>query len=175
MSGDWSERISATLGVPLVYLDTHPPSEVVDGFLWLGSQYNAADEPALRALGITHVLNCAREVPDLFRGQGIEYLHLPWFDNDTQKLRELPAAVAWLRAAREREGCRVLVHCQCGISRSPTAVAAFLVAEMGMRPQEALDLVRAKRPVARPNINFRTQLFRYAAELPLGARLHGGL
>ena len=37
---------------------------------------------------------------------------------------------------------KVLVHCQCGISRSTALVAAFLMMRRGMTVQQALGTIR---------------------------------
>lgn len=157
--------ISELIGVPEPYLDTKPPTEIIPGFLWLGSQYNAADIESLKALGCKAILNCAWECPDLWLKEphNIEYLHMHWFDNDKQKL-ELKTCVDWLRK-QEKAGNRVLVHCQSGISRSPTVVCAYLVAEKHMDAQSALNSVKKLRPLIKPTINFRQQLFQYEASL----------
>ncbi|CAE8690978.1 unnamed protein product, partial [Polarella glacialis] len=39
-------------------------SDILDGWLWLGSGQNASLLPQLKARGITHVLNCADDVPN---------------------------------------------------------------------------------------------------------------
>ena len=36
-------------------------SEIIDGFMWLGSDLVARDESMLSKLGITHVVNCAAD------------------------------------------------------------------------------------------------------------------
>ena len=45
-----------------------------------------------------------------------------------------------------------------GISRSATAVCAYLVAEQGFHPRDALDFVASKREIVCPNPGFRHQL-----------------
>lgn len=41
----------------------------------------------------------------------------------------------------------VLVHCQAGMSRSATIVAAYLMKVLGVEVDEALDMIRNVRPV----------------------------
>jgi hypothetical protein len=59
----------------------------------------------------------------------------------------------------------VLVHCQMGISRSSTVVIAFLIRYCGMKASEALEHVQSRRPRARPNPGFWTQLTIYERRL----------
>ena len=55
-----------------------------------------------------------------------------------------------------------------GISRSATIVCAYLIATMGMTPDEALATVKEKREIVSPNVGFLRQLEEYSI------RLHGG-
>lgn len=49
------------------------------------------------------------------------------------------------------EGVPVLVHCENGIDRSPTIVMHYLVRKLGMSQEEAIKLIKEKRPVANPH------------------------
>ncbi|KAK1832960.1 protein-tyrosine phosphatase-like protein, partial [Podospora conica] len=53
---------------------------------------------------------------------------------------------------------RVLVHCHIGKSRSPTAVAAYLMRSQGLSVEEALRVIKAGREIAEPNAGFLKQL-----------------
>lgn len=57
-------------------------------------------------------------------------------------------------AGNIRHGC-VLVHCGAGISRSVAVVCAYLCRYAGMRWDEALALVKSRRPCAAPADVFR--------------------
>ena len=52
-----------------------------------------------------------------------------------------------------------------GISRSATAVCAYLVATTSMTAVEAIEFVRSKRSVISPNLGFRSQLDTYEEQL----------
>lgn len=52
----------------------------------------------------------------------------------------------------------MLVHCQAGMSRSATVVAAYLIKAMQVDPAEAVEMIRAKRPVVDPSETFWYQL-----------------
>ena len=60
-----------------------------------------------------------------------------------------------------RNGNGVLVHCQAGISRSATVVIAFLMKHEGLTLNDAYKLVKEKRPVISPNINFMGCLVKF--------------
>lgn len=81
--------------------------------------------------------------------RGILFGHAPIADFG------VPGAVfeaAWSERARAlserlRAGCGVAVHCRAGLGRSGL-VAARLLVELGLAPEEAIDRVRAARPGA---------------------------
>lgn len=52
----------------------------------------------------------------------------------------------------------VLVHCQAGMSRSASIVAAYLMTEFDLDPMEAVAMIRDKRPVIEPSATFWYQL-----------------
>lgn len=45
-------------------------------------------------------------------------------------------------------GSDVLVHCQAGAQRSPAVVACYLIVYHGYTPQNAIDFIKTKRPIA---------------------------
>ena len=55
-------------------------------------------------------------------------------------------------------GGRVLVHCFAGVSRSATVVVAYLITHRGMTYDQAIAVVREKRPKVNPNVGFLEQL-----------------
>lgn len=54
-----------------------------------------------------------------------------------------------------------LVHCMAGISRSTTLLIAYLIRYKGMKSDDALHYVRARRSIINPNPGFWNQLKQY--------------
>ncbi|MFO0877660.1 MAG: dual specificity protein phosphatase [Gemmataceae bacterium] len=97
--------------------------EIVDG-LYLGNREAARDLRRLRVGGITHIVNCAEELPNYFEGQ-FNYLALRLLDPDPQLAERLPEALRFIDEARRERG-KVLVHCYAAVSRSPSVMLAYL-------------------------------------------------
>ena len=88
------------------------------------------------------VVDLGREV----RARGMEWLHLPIRDVSPPDHRfEVGWAEQRLRLREAiRGGSRVLVHCKGGLGRAGT-VAALLLIELGLGPEEAIRQVRQAR------------------------------
>jgi hypothetical protein len=115
--------------------------------------------------GVTAVLSLQHD--DCFADTGIDYPHhrehgqrigllmkrCPMRDFDTEDQRRvLPAAVRMLHFILIQKH-RVYVHCTAGINRSPLVVLAYLSWIESMPAEEALSLVKARRPVAIPDLH----------------------
>jgi len=63
------------------------------------------------------------------------------------------------------QGRNVFVHCQAGMSRSPTIVIGYLIKNEAMNYETALEYVKKRRPRIGPNKGFRAQLMTYEKAL----------
>ena len=123
------------------------------GRLWLGAGRDARNLEQLRAHGITHILNCADDVPNYHdREPGLAYLRLEIVDfgGDKGSARVFPAAAEFARGALAEGGQgRVLVHCANGSNRSATVCAALFMDVYGARVRVRV-CVSPGGPVPRP-------------------------
>ncbi|WVR06350.1 hypothetical protein IAU60_003381 [Kwoniella sp. DSM 27419] len=158
--------------------------EVVDG-LWIGDLVSAMDTEGLERRGITNILSLLR--PALKFNPSLSVYPLEIDDSaDTDILTHLPSCVSWIQAILDlREATQngtgaeveaaeldpaiakvagrpkpggVLVHCQAGMSRSATVVAAYLMRAYDLDPVQAVVSLREKRPVVDPSETFWHQL-----------------
>jgi len=91
--------------------------------LFLGDRGDARDRERLRQRGITHIVNCSRELPCHFERE-FEYLWLRMEDPDPAFAGKIPSFCAFMDAGR-RQG-KVMVHCTGAVSRSPAVILAYL-------------------------------------------------
>ena len=80
------------------------------------------------------------------RPNTVLYVYFPIRDDDLPDVGKLHA-VARLCATLVRSGHKVLTHCQMGFNRS-ALVAGLALVYLGMRGEDAVELLRAKRPGA---------------------------
>jgi dual specificity MAP kinase phosphatase len=141
-------------------IDTAVVSEILPHVL-IGNQRDAASRGSLTELGVTHVLNVTNHLPLHFEMDGLTYKRLPATDSSSQNLKQFfTEAIDFIDGAREAGG-RVLVHCQAGVSRSPTIVIAYLMARSQKRLNDAFSFVKDRRPIVAPNLNFMGQLLEF--------------
>ena len=77
---------------------------------------------------------------------GVKFLQLPTTDIFSAPSQEkLRRGVEFIRETAG-EGGSVYVHCKAGRTRSATLVAAYLIAEQGLKPEEAVAKMREVRP-----------------------------
>ena len=129
--------------------------EILDNFLYLGSSKASKDLEGLQRLGITHIVNLAGK--QYFPGT-FQYKRAFFEDSKEAEFKHLLNGIfEFIENAKVTDG-KVLVHCQGGISRSPSIVIAYVMHNHNSTYEEALALVKAKRRCVRPNVHFQAQL-----------------
>lgn len=108
--------------------------------LFLGDRDDAGDLKLLKTAGITHIVNCAEELPCRFP-QEFCYLHLRMKDPDTGFQALIPSLCQFVDDATITG--KVLIHCSAGVSRSSSAVLAYLCHRGETLHEAALRLRKA--------------------------------
>lgn len=92
-------------------------------------------------------------------------LSLPISDSSHSPISShFAAAHEFIEQAR-KENKKVVVHCEVGMSRSPTIVISYLMKYKNINLREAYNLVKSRRPIIQPNVGFIKQLLAYENEL----------
>jgi hypothetical protein len=91
--------------------------------LFLGDRGDASDRDRLQKRGITHIVNCSKELPCHFEEE-FTYLWLRMEDPDPHFAAKVPEFCAFMDEGRQTG--KVMVHCTGGVSRSPAVILAYL-------------------------------------------------
>lgn len=133
-------------------------------FLTPGTGDTAALSPVLEARFLPTPQRIAFRTEEIDSSETPEYIHIPW-EHNTDIVPDLLRLVK-LIDERVRDGKRVLVHCQCGVSRSATLVVAYgLYKDPSMSVQEAYEIVKRRSKWIGPNMNLIMQLQEFRSNL----------
>jgi len=147
----------------------HYPMTKITDTIYLGSDYDASNEVALRKEKITHCLSMVarkwkkKRVSGLFKYIGnkdIKRKCVPMSDtgcSNVVKLLEERAILSFMEESQKKNN-KLLVHCQLGQNRSPTIVMAFLMKYHGLSFYRAWRKVKQKRVIVQPNKRYIEQL-----------------
>lgn len=96
--------------------------------------------------------------------QGPEYIHIPW-DHNSNIVDDLLDLVEVIDD-RVRQGKRVLIHCQCGVSRSASLTVAYgIFKNPSLTVQEVYDAVKKKSRWIGPNMSLIYQLSEFRTKM----------
>jgi len=121
--------------------------------LWLGGDYAAASSQFFKTKKIQAVLNCTPEIPNYFCSKGVEYARISLGDSrdksDMDAMRNLlEFAAEWIHVHRDLYKKVIYVHCNQGINRSATCLAAYMIKYKGMSLDDVKKLYSISRQAA---------------------------
>ena len=132
--------------------------------VFVGDVYAAHNSNELKKQGITHVVNVACGVAPAFPND-FKYLLVPLLDCASENIQDhFHKTSQFIKEALADNG-RVFIHCLQGISRSATIAAAFVISDLSATPQEAVKIIKHRRPSIKPNSGFMNQLESYRQSL----------
>jgi protein tyrosine phosphatase (PTP) superfamily phosphohydrolase (DUF442 family) len=140
-------------------------SRITD-YLYIAAHPRHGDAETIQQLGISFILNMIWYPPAAilqqppFRMLILRSIDSPLFPIPIRRLRRgVEAALPVIR-----EGGKVLVYCRKGRHRSVAMAACILIA-MGFTADEAMERIKAQRPIADPYIFYiRSRIYRFEAE-----------
>ena len=135
------------------------PSKLMDFItdnIALGEYWAAYEKDYLISKKIKKILICGNDLKAFFPKDFI-YLKLDLIDKeDFDLIPFIDEAIEFIKNTDEIN--KVLVHCQFGVSRSASILIAFLMKEKNINYDEALTIIKGKRPQVQPNSGFEKQL-----------------
>lgn len=131
-------------------------------FLYFGSQDIACDLNILSSLQITDILSVGVAIPTNlnFMYTFIEAYDLPTF-NMTNIFDDCFIYIENIRLLNRR----VYIHCNAGISRSPSIIIAYVMKYLKLDFKSAYKFVKNTRLTIKPNTGFISQLIDYESKL----------
>ncbi len=131
----------------------------------LGGIPSLFNEEKLKEVGITHILTAVLGIGDKYSKDKFTTLNIPIRDVEWEQIcTYFDCAADFIKECEGVNG-KVFVHCMCGISRSSTLVAAFLIREKGMSANDAIEFIHSNRQKVDPNKGFRKQLEYYEQKI----------
>jgi protein-tyrosine phosphatase len=139
----------------IMYHSDNSIDEIIEN-IYLGDFRAADDINILRDNGITHIINCAKDIPEVYPTE-FEYLSLNLKDTPNEDLTEaISVSMQFINKSK-----KVFIHCKQGVSRSASIVIAYLIKYKNMKYDIALTFVQMKRQCVNPNLGFESQLRKY--------------
>jgi|SRR5271163_4905327 len=115
-----------------------------------GGIWSAENMTAVARAGITHIIDMQIEFDDtpLAKPLGIVVCWNPVNDDFEPKAPEVFAlGVEFALLALQENEAKVFIHCAAGVHRAPM-MALALLAVMGWKVEDAMDLIEGRRPAA---------------------------
>ncbi|XP_056239145.1 protein phosphatase Slingshot homolog 3 isoform X1 [Seriola aureovittata] len=167
----YKEYIDNEILVTMAQMDK--PSKIFD-YLYLGSEWNAANFEELQKNNIGYILNVTREIDNFFP-ESFTYMNIRVYDVEaTDLLPHWTDTYTFIDQAR-KSGQAVLVHCKMGVSRSASTVIAYGMKQQRWPLDVALAYVRDRRSIIKPNEGFMKQLQTYNGILNASQQRHSTL
>lgn len=123
----------------------------VEEFMYVGGIRVAQNIQLLKAVGITHVINCSAITTENFFPETFTYKSLYMNDSPGEDLAcHIYSVVAVIDEVR-RKGQKVLVHCTQGVSRSCSFCIAYLMLLEKISYEDGFQRLKARRGICNPN------------------------
>lgn len=167
----FKEYIDNEILVTMAQMDK--PSKIFD-YLYLGSEWNAANFEELQKNNIGYILNVTREIDNFFP-ESFSYMNIRVYDVEaTDLLSHWTDTFNFINTAR-KSGQAVLVHCKMGVSRSASTVIAYTMKHYCWPLDVTLAYVKERRSIIKPNEGFMKQLQTYSGILNASQQRHSTL
>ena len=142
----------------MIYNKELPPIHHIIDNLYLGD-FRAADNlNILKENNITHIINCAFNLPNKFPNE-IIYKRLDLRDEPNQPIIEqMKEAYKFIKENNDKN---IFVHCVFGKSRSASVIIFYIMNEQKIDFNSAKNFVKNIRSIVDPNKGFEDELNNY--------------
>lgn len=138
-------------------------NEIIEN-LYISDFSSACDKNKLKSFGITHIVTVIAGVDKMYPDD-FEYYTIDICDRNYVDIQNYFDECSDFIDDALKNGGRVLVHCKCGISRSATMIAAYLISKKKYTSEKAINLMKEKRNCVNPNEGFTKKLIDYESEI----------
>ena len=132
----------------------------IDGQIYLGNAYNAADYDYLKKFGITGIVNACNEISNYFEDD-FRYFNIDILDiNNSSIYKFFDPFIDYIKNEMEQNG-KVFIHCYMGSSRSAILVVLYLVYFRSFTMDKSIIYITEKRNRVNINITYIEELKKY--------------
>ena len=128
--------------------------EIIKNKLYLGNYDFALNYDLLKQNNVSCILVCGSELECKFENE-FKYLKIDL--NDYTEDSIIPYIDKCIQFINENKNKRIFIHCNAGISRSPSIIIAYLIKSLNYSFKDAFNLVKSKRNI-KPNEKFLQEL-----------------
>jgi atypical dual specificity phosphatase len=137
--------------------------EVISG-IYIGDFASACNYTELKKNNITHIVTAILGVGEMNPNE-FKYHIVDIADRSYEDIsKHFNACSEFINDAIIKGG-KVLIHCQCGVSRSSTLIAAYLIKKRNFSATGAIETIKKSRNFIQPNTGFMQQLISYENSL----------
>jgi len=140
----WTAKLEENLTMPMIVMEK---PDLVHPGIWIGSYSSVVDDELSKEIDV--VLNMAIECDYTLKAR-TQLVKIGIEDGRLTNIGVFKKAAEVIHHARSA-GKTVLVHCAAGVSRSSTAVLAYLMLYENMGWVEALEYVQKSRSCVNPH------------------------
>lgn len=131
-------------------------SLIIDN-IYIGDVYDAYDVESFKNQNIYNVISAVTGFENIY-DNSINHLCLQLIDNEEQNIIRYFEISNLFIDNIIKKNQSLLIHCIAGRSRSVTLLIAYLIYKHKYTVEDALSLIKKKRPIIEPNQNFIRQL-----------------
>jgi protein tyrosine phosphatase len=140
--------------------NTFEINEVCSG-VYISDFSSACNVDELKKMGITHIVTAIVGVKEMYP-QDFKYYTVDVCDRPYSQINKyFDECADFIDDAVNKNG-KVLVHCKCGVSRSTTLIAAYLIKKKNYSVDGAIEIIKKSRNCIQANAGFIQQLKNYS-------------